>query len=208
MSRSAVDTTAGRSTRTCAQPSSCSARMSRVVLGEGEVAGAGDERQPEELGELGADLAGVGVDRVAAREHEVEPAEVLDRAGERARGGEGVGAGERGIGDEDAAAVDVAVDAPRDGLAERVLGGRRTERDDRDRAAVLGRDGHGLRDGAPAVRAHLELEPVAHEPAVGTERHALERGDLLDQRGDPERHRGDGHGRRSASSASAASCSS
>ena len=93
--------------------------------------GAGDERQAEELGELGTDLAGVGVDRVAPGEHEVEATEVLDGGGERPRGREGVGTGEGRVGDEHAAAVDVAVGAPRDGLAQRVLGGRRSERDRR-----------------------------------------------------------------------------
>ena len=112
MSRSAVETTAGRSTRTCAQPSSCSARMSSVRSREREVAGAGDEGEPEQLGELGADLAGVGVDRVAAGEHEVEAAEVVDGGGERTRGGEGVGAGERRVGDEDAVGMSTSRSGP------------------------------------------------------------------------------------------------
>ncbi len=49
--------------------------------------------------------------------------------GERLGGGERVGAGERGVGDEHAADVDAAVEAPRDRLAQRVLGGGRAERE-------------------------------------------------------------------------------
>ena len=55
------------------------------------------ERQVEELGDLRADLAGVGVDRVAAAQHEVERALVLERRGQGPRGRQRVGAGERGV---------------------------------------------------------------------------------------------------------------
>ena len=60
----------------------------------------------------------------------------------------------------------------------------------RDGAAVLGRELDRLRDRAPAVRVHLELEAVAHEPTVGAELHRLELRDLLDERGDREAHDG------------------
>ena len=74
--------------------------------GEGEVPRAGDEGESEQLRELGADLPGVGVDGVAAGEHEIEATEMLEGRGERARRGEGVGTGERQVGDEHAPAVD------------------------------------------------------------------------------------------------------
>ena len=67
---------------------------------------AGREREVEQLGELGADLAGVGVDRVAPDEHEVERAVVADRRRERACRRERVGARERRVGDEHAVDLD------------------------------------------------------------------------------------------------------
>ncbi len=129
ISRSAYDRIAGSSTSAWSQPSSCSQRALTCVAVDGEVAHAGEEREVEQLRELGADLAGVGVDRVAAGEHEVERAFVFERGGERGRGGERVGAGERGVGDEHAVDVDVAREAPCDRLAQRVVGGRRAERE-------------------------------------------------------------------------------
>ena len=143
-----------------------------------------------QLGELGADLTGVGVDRVAAGEHEVERAVVCERGRERLRGGERVGTGERGVGDEHAVDVDVAVEAPRDRFAQRVLGGRRPERDDGDvRARARRRELDGLTHRAPAVRVELEVDAVAPEPPVGAELHLLELRDLLHQNGDPHRPR-------------------
>ncbi len=68
--------------------------------------------------DLGADLPGVGVDRVAPREHEVERTFVFERGGERRRGRERVGTCERGVGDEHAVDVDAAIEAPRDRLAQ------------------------------------------------------------------------------------------
>ncbi len=44
---------------------------------------------------------------------------------------------------------------------------------------------HGLRDRAPAVRIHLELDAVAPQPPVAPELHLLELRDLLHQNGDP-----------------------
>jgi hypothetical protein len=58
------------------------------------VSHAGGEREVEELGELGSDLAGVGIDGVSAREHEVERTLAGDRGGECTRGRERVAAGE------------------------------------------------------------------------------------------------------------------
>ncbi len=165
------------------------AQVERAVV-EREVADRRREGQVEELGELRPHLAGVGVDGVAAGDHEVEGPDGPERAGERGRGGEGVGARERFIAHEDAAGADAAVEAPGDRLPEGVLGRLGAERDDGDRAAVGRGEVDRLGDGAPAVRVHLELEPVAHEPAVGTQRHGLELRDLLDERSDREAHAG------------------
>ena len=82
-SRSAHDSTAGSSTSACIQPSSCSQRASTTRSVDREVAHAGEEREVEQLGHLGPDLAGVGVDRVATGEHEVERAFTVERGGER-----------------------------------------------------------------------------------------------------------------------------
>ena len=153
-----------------------------------EVADAGEERQVEQLGELGADLAGVGVDRVAARR-------ARGRTGLRARarrpsalrGGQRVGAGERGVGHEHAVDVDVALESPRDRLAQRVLGRRRPERDERDRvitrravcasstALLTARRQYGF------ISSSM---PSRSQPPVGAELHLLELRDLLDQRRD------------------------
>ena len=103
-----------------------------------EVAHTGREREVEELGQLGPDLAGVGVDRVPPDEDEVERAGVGQRGGERAGRREGVGAGERGVGDQHPVHLDAALGRPRDRLAQRVLGGWRAEREDGAGPAVLG----------------------------------------------------------------------
>ena len=142
----------------------------------------------EQLGQLGPDLAGVGVERVAAHEDQVERPFAIDRGLERGGGCERVAAGERRVGDEHAVDLDVAFEAPRDRLAQRVFGRRRAERDHRDRRArTLGGELAGLAHRSPAVRVELELDAVAHEPTVGSELHLLEARDLLDQSGDAHR---------------------
>ena len=144
--------------------------------------------QVEQLGELGTDLAGVGIDRVAAREHEVERALARERGGERLRGRERVGARERGVGHVHAGDVDVASRAPRDRFAQRVVRGRRSEREHGDaRARALRRELARLGDRAPAVRVHLELDAVAAQAAVFVELHLVELRDLLDE--DRDAHR-------------------
>ena len=87
------------------------AQVERPVV-EREVPHAGRERQAEQLGQLRADLARVGVDGVPAREDEIERALVANRRGERRGGGERVGAGEGPIGDQHAPDVDPTLEAP------------------------------------------------------------------------------------------------
>ncbi len=162
-----------------------------------EVTDAGEEGEVEQLGELGADLAGVGVHRVATDEDEVERADVFERGGERPCRGQRVGAGERGVGHEHAVGGDVAFDRPRQRLAQHVLGRGRSEGHEGHgvvRAVVAGavsgerlRELDRLRDRTPAVWVHLEVEAVALQPPVGAELHLLERRDLLDQGCDAHR---------------------
>ena len=184
MSRSAVESTAGNATSACTQPSSCSQRADATPSFDVEVTHAGEEGQTDQLGELGTHLAGVAVDGVAPDEHEIERPELLDRGGERPRRRQGVGTGEGAVGDEHAVGGDVTFERPRDRLAQRVFGTRRTEGDEGARAVGVVREVDGLRHGAAAVRVHLEVETVALEPPVGAELHLFERGDLLDERGD------------------------
>ncbi len=102
-----------------------------------EVPHAGQEGEIAQFGELGADLAGVGVDRVATGDHEVErPAVVardpFERGRERPGRRQRVGPREREVGDQHAVDVDAAVGAPRDRLPQRVLRRGRPEREDGD----------------------------------------------------------------------------
>ena len=139
MSRSAVESTAGSSTSAWTQPSSCSQRR---CSGPVRRARGGARRcangRSSELGELGTDLAGVGVDRVAARRARgrTAPRAVTSAASARAVASvsEPANAGSVTSTPVD---LDAAVGAPRDRLAQRVLGRGRTEREDADRAAVL-----------------------------------------------------------------------
>ena len=74
VSRSAVDSTAGSATCTSRQPSSSSQRTSRTLVGQRQLLDPRREGEVEQLGDLGPDLAGVGVDRVAPHQDQVEGA--------------------------------------------------------------------------------------------------------------------------------------
>jgi hypothetical protein len=81
--------------------------------------------------------------------------------------------------------VDRALLAPRDRFAQRVVGGRRSEGEDRDaRTGPLRGELTRLGDGAPAVRIHLELDAVAPQATVRGEFHLFELRDLFDQHRD------------------------
>ena len=141
-----------------------------------------DERQVEQRRDFRPDLAGVGVDRVAAGEHEIERALASERRRQRFRRREGVGAGERSVGHVHALDVDVALEAPGDRLSQRVVGGGRPEREHDDaRPQPFGRELDRLADRAPAVRIHLGLDAVAAQTSVGSELHLLELRNLLHQ---------------------------
>ena len=96
-----------------------------LALAEIEALHARDEGQVEQFRHLGADLAGVGVDRVAAGEDEVERSFALEYRRQRSGGCQRVRPGELRVGDEHA-----RVGSPGDRLAQRVLGCGRPERDD------------------------------------------------------------------------------
>ena len=101
-----------------------------------EVTDARGEREIEQLGESGADLPGVGIDRVATGEHEVERPLARDGRGERACRRERVGSRERRVGDEHAVDLHRVVASPGERLAQHVVGGRRAEREHGDRAVA------------------------------------------------------------------------
>jgi hypothetical protein len=131
-------------------------------------------------------LAGVGVDRVAPEQHQVEPTEHVDRARERLGGGPRVASGERGIGD-----VHTVIRAEGNGLAQHVLGTGWAERDHGERATGGRCELTALGHRAPAIVVHVELDAVALEASIGTQRERFDLGDLLDECSDPERL---GHG--------------
>jgi hypothetical protein len=159
-----------------------------TVAVDREMADAGEEGQVEQFGELGTNLTGVGVDRVAAREQKVERPLTAERGGERLRGRKRVGARERGVGDVHARDVDVALASPRNRFAQRVVRGGRPEREHGNtRAGALRRELARFGDRAAAVRVHLELDPVAAQSAVFVELHLVELRDLLDE--DRDAHR-------------------
>ena len=94
-------------------------------------ADAGDLRVAQLLGRLRAHLRRVAVDRLAAAEHEVRAAELLDGQRERVARGQRVGAGERLVGEQDDL-VGAAVQR----LAQHLHGGRRPHRQHGDAGVV------------------------------------------------------------------------
>ena len=130
---------------------------------QGQLLDPGREGEVEQFGDLGPDLAGVGVDGVAPHEHEVEGALAAERGGQRRRGGQGVGPGEGGVGDEHA-----LVGSPRQRLAQGVLGRGRPQGEDGARAADFAGELDALAHRPPAVGVHLELDAVALEAPVGS----------------------------------------
>ena len=185
INRSAVEMIAGRSISACTQPSSCSQRRCRVVRLRLRWRTPVANGRSNSSGELGADLAGVGVDRVAPDDDEIERPLALECSCQRLRCRERVGPGEGRVGDQHAVGRNVGGSPPGDGLAQRVVGARRPEGEHRHcSVADRGRELDRLRDRAPAVRVHLEVDPVAPEPPVVAELHLFESRDLLDQSSD------------------------
>ena len=130
-SRSAHDRIAGSSSSACIHPSSCSQRALTCVPSIARWRTPVRNGRSSSSAIWRADLAGVGVDRVAAGEDQIERALAFEHLRQHRRGREGVGARVDGIGDEHAVDVDVAGEAPRDRFAQRVFGGRRAERETR-----------------------------------------------------------------------------
>ena len=166
-----------------------------------DAADAGDLRQAELLGDLRADLGGVAVDRLAAAEHEVGGAELLDRAGERVARGQRVGAGERPVGEQDDL-VGAAVQR----LAQHLGRGRRAHGEHGHAAAVAVLEAQRLFEGVQVfgVEDRRQRRPV--DGAVvfhGLAGHVGGVRDLLDQDDDAQlvlghcslkRYREDGDG--------------
>ena len=137
--------------------------------------------QSGQLRDLGPDLAGVPIERVATDQDEVEPTLALEGRGQGARRGQGVRAAERRI-----AQVDAPVRPPGDRFTQDVLRRRRTQREDGARPTALPGPFDPLGDGPPAVGVHFELDPVADEPPVLPQRHRLPHRNLLHKGGDPQ----------------------
>ena len=151
-----------------------------------EVAHAGEERQVEQLGELGADLAGVGVDRVAAGEHEVERA--LARRGPRPAPCAVASVSEPANAASVTCTPSMSTSRSRPhAIASRnvssAAGGPSVNTVDA-RAGAFGRELDGLAHRAAAVRVHLGFDAVAAQPSVGSELHLLELRNLLHQHRD------------------------
>ena len=125
-----------------------------VVL---EVFHVGDLRQVEVLGDLGTHLGGVAVDGLAAGDDEVE-VHGAEGTGDGAGGGEGIGAAELTVGEQDG-----AVDAHGEGLAEDGLGLGQTHGDDGDVGTVLVLQLQGVLEAALVVGIHDRGYSLADE---------------------------------------------
>ena len=146
-----------------------------------EFAHPAEERQVEKLGQGGADLSRIGVDRIAPGEDQIERPLPRQGGGQAARRGQAVGAGEGGIADQHA-----AVGAPGDGLAQHLPGALRPEAEGGAAAAGCARQLDPLGHRAPAIGVEIELDPIPLQAPVGGHGHGLEARDLLDQDGDFE----------------------
>ena len=139
------------------------------------------EWKAEELGQLGADLTGLPVDRVAPDQDEVEGPSSPERRRQCARCGEGVRAGKRRV-----AQVQAALRAPGNPLAQYVLRARRPEGDDGARAPGVAGEDHPLGHRTATVGVHLDGHAVADEPPF-LEEERFGHWHLFDQRRDAER---------------------
>ena len=138
------------------------------------------EGQPQELGQLGADLAGLAVEGVAPHQDQVERPGPAQRGRQGPGRGQAVGAGQGGV-----AHVHPVVGAPGHRLAQHVLGARRAEREYRARTPAVAGQRHALGHGPAAVGVHLGVDAPAHqEPVLELER--LGQWDLLGQGGDAQ----------------------
>ena len=185
ISRSAVLSTAGSATVASSHASSCSQPTPHRVSAEVELEllHPGGEGEVEQLGQLGADLAGLGVDRVAAARGSgrTVAAAPIAAASARAVASESLPAKAGSL-------TSTASSAPKASASRSTSsadGG--PEREDGAGAAGLAGQQHALGHRPAAVGAHLEGDAVALEPAVRADLHDLELGDLLDERGDPQR---------------------
>ena len=144
------------------------------------------EWQIEKFGELRRDLSCVCVQRVLSREYEIEGSLMLDGRGEQLCGRDRVASSKRSIGQQDAPDLNVAVEPPGDRFPQDFRCGRWTEREHVDGGTGNARGKlNRLTHRPTAVRAHLQGNSVANQTAVWTERHLLERRDLLDKHSEP-----------------------
>ena len=147
-----------------------------------QLACPGQEGELQQFGHLGGHLAGVGIDGVAAAEHQVPWAPPVQRGRQRPCRGQGVAPGERRIGHVQAARA-----ATQDCLAQHCVGRRWPEGDGRARPAGRLCQVTPGPDATTAVVVHVELEAVPYQATVCSQPHLLELRDLLHQGGDPQR---------------------
>ena len=126
------------------------------------MANAAEKGKTEELRELRTHMASVRVHRVLAREDEIEPAGLPERSGESACRRDGVGTGELGVGDEDAARVDVALRCPCERLAQHVTSPKTHLKNHGIKPTAV-TEIHPLRNGSTAVGIHFDRAAFAHE---------------------------------------------
>ena len=138
------------------------------------------EREVEQLGQLGPDLARLAVDRIAAEQDEVIGSSSTQRRRQRLCRGERVGAGECVV-----AQVQALVGPPRHCLTQDIVGAGWSERHHGAAATGITRQLHAFGHRTAAVRVHLDDHPGAYEPPVFQTERFGER-DLLGQRGDAQ----------------------
>ena len=135
------------------------ALAAQLALGDVHLDDLGQRRHPQVVGHDGADRVALAVVGLLAEQDEVG-ALLLERLGQRvARGGD-VGAGDGLV-----AEVDGAVDAERDRLADRAVGGLGAHRHGDDLVDGHGArllDPHGLFDGVRVVRVEVLLAAAVH----------------------------------------------
>ena len=127
------------------------------------LAGKGEQRLAEELGDRRRDDAAIGVRRRAAEEDQVE-ADLLERRRQHARRPDGVGACERGVGHQDA-----AISAHRQRLANGVGGGGGPHAERDDLAAELLLLAQAFFDGVFIEGIDFRVLFAALQPHIGGE---------------------------------------
>jgi hypothetical protein len=162
-------------------------RAAAPVLGRDDLvdpAHAGDLRQVELLGRLGADLGGVAIDGLPAAQDQVGPAQLAHGLGQRVAGGQRVGPGERLVGQQHD-----LVGAAEQRLAQHLHGSRRAHRQHGHPPAVAFLQAQRLFEGVQVfgVEDGRQRRPVDRPVLLhGLAGHVGRVGNLLDQDDDAQ----------------------